>query len=101
MRCDVSHEVRREPDLDLQSQRFGPRQFGLDALDFVVVGEFGELRRNFTATVEQAEMIDETIAFGVSPDPHTTLRDGMHFVAGFLAAFGHVPEKLFVTTLDE
>ena len=77
------------------------RQLGLDALDFVVAGELGALRRGLHRLVEQAELIDEAVALGIGADPHAALRDGMHFVAGLLAAFGHVREEFLVAALDE
>ena len=35
-RRDFTRQVAREPDLDLQGERLGPRRAGLDAFDFVV-----------------------------------------------------------------
>ena len=49
--------------------------------------------------VKQPEMIDQAIALGGGTDPHAPLRDGMHFVARLLAAFGDL-RPLFIDAFD-
>ena len=48
-RHDIADEILREPDLDLQRERLGPGQLGLDALDLVFPGESASLAADFTA----------------------------------------------------
>ena len=50
--------------------------------------------------VEQPELVHETILLRIAADPHAALRDGVDFVAGFLAAFGNVAEEFLVAVFD-
>src|SRR3954447_14324174 len=51
----LAEEISGEPHLDLQRERFGPGELGLDALDLIVTLEPGVSRGGLHGLVEQAK----------------------------------------------